>query len=546
MDTIKILIIFILVVAITLYLPFVSGRVKAHWHGYRDRLATHDYMILLALRALENDNATRGGRNTQYLNFLRPYVNILIQGVRDADLRANGIYAIDCGCEDPAENDVFHQTTQCPTSSIRCNDLAEISDFFVGDHGYNPFTREGLFRSQSYFADRENAWRIEDILRNYAANPNPNCTAQNLSACGRDGKLYVKLAGTTVEQKIETLKQEMDRSNAAILAEFFFNRARETWRQWQRDGQEQRRVDALYNLGIALHMVQDVTNPEHTRLRNYERPLSCDSTPYTKGYEGYVWECYLRGGDERDPRFPREVFSIRGDYSILAAREWVERTSLTASRWGEQALDPTAIVDPSTGETSAAAAVRLGVSSTVGLLVSFFEMQASGPTELIQNGGFEQGLDHWVIPDWSRRPDLRPTASSSRPHTGNASLLLGAISSPEPLGTTGIYQQITIPAEASSATLRFWYWPAAENSFNFFSRDRQALVVYDGSGNQTLLLWERKDDQRWLQSMEYNLLPWRGQTILLLFYVIQDGDGDRTYMYVDDVSVTYTAGETLR
>ncbi|MGB9521648.1 MAG: hypothetical protein ACPL6F_02720, partial [Anaerolineales bacterium] len=42
------------------------------------------------------------------------------------------------------------------------------------------------------------------------------------------------------------------------------------------------------------------------------------------------------------------------------------------------------------------------------------------------------------------------------------------------------------------------------------------------------------------EASSFDLTPYKGQTIILRFGVYNDGDGDVTAMYVDDVSITTT------
>lgn len=160
-------------------------------------------------------------------------------------------------------------------------------------------------------------------------------------------------------------------------------------------------------------------------------------------------------------------------------------------------------------------------------------------SELIRNGGFEQGMGNWLIPNWGNSPT--PFVSSSNSHAGQFSVRLGTIDgSSEPRGYSAIYQWITIPPNAGSVTLSFWYWPSTTDFSTAY--DGQQVLVYDSNGNQIATLMQVLENDRQWKQKTFNLSQYRGQRIALLFNVYQDGAGDPTGMYVDDVSVTYTTG----
>ena len=102
---------------------------------------------------------------------------------------------------------------------------------------------------------------------------------------------------------------------------------------------------------------------------------------------------------------------------------------------------------------------------------------------------------------------------------------------------SSIYDEVTIPASAASATLSFWYWPMCQDALPY---DRQEVIIYD----QTLtvpLVWAMpkicSDSKTWTH-YTFDLTAYKGQTIILYFNVYNDGVGNlKTAMYLDDVSV---------
>ena len=153
------------------------------------------------------------------------------------------------------------------------------------------------------------------------------------------------------------------------------------------------------------------------------------------------------------------------------------------------------------------------------------------PPALVTNGGFESG----GFSPWVTGGVKLPVIATNPVHGGSYAALLGANTGAEPLGDSTLTQAIAIPAGASSATLSFWYWPGSDDRIYY---DWQEMQVRSADG-QTLaqVLRVCNNTQAWTQ-VTYDLTPFKGQTIQLWFNVHEDGYGDRTYMYLDDIIIT--------
>jgi kumamolisin len=112
---------------------------------------------------------------------------------------------------------------------------------------------------------------------------------------------------------------------------------------------------------------------------------------------------------------------------------------------------------------------------------------------------------------------------------------VGASSGAEPNGNSSIYQTITIPSTATSATLTFWYWPSTTDTITY---DWQEAQVQNSSGALLAQIMRVCSNAHAWTQVTYNLIAYRGQTIRIYFNTRQDGYGDLTYMYLDDVTVT--------
>jgi N-acetylneuraminic acid mutarotase len=158
-------------------------------------------------------------------------------------------------------------------------------------------------------------------------------------------------------------------------------------------------------------------------------------------------------------------------------------------------------------------------------------------TGLIQNGGFERGnFTNWVIDGTQNAP----VAATLWPFTGSYSAIVGGnyplglcgFGPSEPSGDSSLYQEFgPVP---DGAFLSFWHWDCAGL---FESVDYQAAYITDTSGNILQTIYSATaNEECWLHSM-VDLSPWVGQTIRVKFLVHQDGAGDLTVMFVDDVKV---------
>lgn len=172
-------------------------------------------------------------------------------------------------------------------------------------------------------------------------------------------------------------------------------------------------------------------------------------------------------------------------------------------------------------------------SSATSACFNFRTASCSDPVEAITNGGFENGLSSWTT-DASVPP---PQVDHTTVHSGASSALLGTVvlNQGEPLGDTQISQTLTLSA-GSTPTLSFWEWPLTTDTVTF---DQQYVRVQpiNPPGPVVVLMNEARDDETFIHRT-FDLSPFAGSTIKLIFGVHQDGFGDVTGMFVDDISVT--------
>lgn len=125
-----------------------------------------------------------------------------------------------------------------------------------------------------------------------------------------------------------------------------------------------------------------------------------------------------------------------------------------------------------------------------------------------------------------------------------------------------IYQTVTIPGTADSATLKFWFWPkgdatllnaqngalqadlpvglnVADMELSPDSYDLQYVLVTDKWGNILPSGWvwyDVRNDRAW-KELTLNLNQFKGKTIRVWFGVYNNGWGDVTSMFLDKTSL---------
>jgi len=184
----------------------------------------------------------------------------------------------------------------------------------------------------------------------------------------------------------------------------------------------------------------------------------------------------------------------------------------------------------STATTGTSTVTVTGTSGTITHTTTIALTITAPSTQLIQNGGFETG----TLANWTTGGAALPTISTVQKHSGSFSALAGASSGSEPNGDDFLYQTITIPSTATKATLTFWYWPSTTDTITY---DWQEAQVQNTSGTMLAQIMKVcSNAQAWTQ-VTYDLTSYKGQTIRIYFNDHQDGFGDLTYMYLDDISV---------
>lgn len=146
----------------------------------------------------------------------------------------------------------------------------------------------------------------------------------------------------------------------------------------------------------------------------------------------------------------------------------------------------------------------------------------------IKNGGFETGdFSNWIIDGFTNPPSI----ATSPAHSGNFTALIGNYGGGEPYGDSSIYQEILVPY---FATLIVWYYPYSTDGIYW---DWQDGYITDLSGTILTTLFHLCDRSNAWTKLSFDLTAFGGQRVRLKFLVHQDGAGDPTGMFIDDIAI---------
>jgi hypothetical protein len=153
---------------------------------------------------------------------------------------------------------------------------------------------------------------------------------------------------------------------------------------------------------------------------------------------------------------------------------------------------------------------------------------------LLPNGGFEADGD-WIFGDTPIRGAYDNTVRLS----GSRSVRLGNVSGPDLYSFSSVWQKVTIPAEATQATLKVNVYPTSQDAPG--SGDVQNIMLLDSNFRVLRILSKELSNSRTWEARSYNLSDLKGRTIYVYFSVVNLGRTNKpTALYVDDLSLTWS------
>jgi len=191
------------------------------------------------------------------------------------------------------------------------------------------------------------------------------------------------------------------------------------------------------------------------------------------------------------------------------------------------ALDSTTLADGSHSLVAKAydAAGNVGSSSAVAFSVA----NASAPVQLILNGGFESGTANWT-----QTSGVITSDSGEPAHAGSWKAWLDGYGSAH---SDYVRQSISIPAGVSHATLDFQlHVDTAESGSTAYDKLQVQLITSTGK-YVTLASFSNKDAASGYQARTISLDAYKGQTVQVNFYGVEDASLQTSFV-IDDVSVS--------
>ena len=155
--------------------------------------------------------------------------------------------------------------------------------------------------------------------------------------------------------------------------------------------------------------------------------------------------------------------------------------------------------------------------------------QTDNCINFLLNGGMENDAG------WHLTSGSLPSQYSSTAYTGNQGLLLGPPPSINPnmeQTFSTAWQVVTLPEDAT--TLTFWYLP---QTGSIMDADRQYAGLVDLQGETITLFLSNRDSADSWQSYTADVSMYRGETLGVYFGVRNDGLGNTTRMYVDEITL---------
>lgn len=153
------------------------------------------------------------------------------------------------------------------------------------------------------------------------------------------------------------------------------------------------------------------------------------------------------------------------------------------------------------------------------------------PTELIVNGGFEAGTSPWVATSGV----IGSTVTATPSRTGSARAKLDGYGTTH---TDSLYQQVTIPATATSANLSVWLRVLSLSTSTTTAYDTLKVQVRNSSNAvlATLATYSNLNKGTSYLNKTFDLSAYKGQTVRIYFEGIEDIQVSTTFL-IDDVSL---------
>jgi hypothetical protein len=180
------------------------------------------------------------------------------------------------------------------------------------------------------------------------------------------------------------------------------------------------------------------------------------------------------------------------------------------------------------------AAGNVGTSSAVSITVSNVTGSCSINEQLLANAGFESGAASWT----ASTGVIDGSTSGSAPRTGTYKAYLDDYGSAH---TDTLYQQVTIPSTACSASFSFWLKVISAETTTTTAYDTLTVQVQNSAGTAlaTLATYSNLNKGTTYVQKSFDLSAYKGQTIRVYFKGVEDASL-ATGFFIDDTAVSIT------
>jgi len=173
-------------------------------------------------------------------------------------------------------------------------------------------------------------------------------------------------------------------------------------------------------------------------------------------------------------------------------------------------------------------------TTTVSVTVTAPGGTCTATSQLLGNPGFESGNTTWT----STPAVIDGTTAGSAPRTGTFKAWLDGYGRTH---TDDLYQTVTIPTGACSATLSFWLKITTAETTTTTAYDKLTVTVRDGAGTvlSTLATYSNLNKSTTYVQKTFDLTSFKGQTVRIQFHGTEDVTL-QTSFFIDDTALNVT------
>jgi hypothetical protein len=184
----------------------------------------------------------------------------------------------------------------------------------------------------------------------------------------------------------------------------------------------------------------------------------------------------------------------------------------------------TARATDTAGNATTSAAVTATVSNTAGTCAT--------TSQLLGNPGFETG----TAAPWTATAGVIDGSASPAARSGGFKAWLDGYGTSH---VDDLFQTVTIPAGACSATFSFWLWITTAETTTTTAFDTLSVTVRNSAGTvlSTLATFSNLDKSAGYVQRSFDLSTFKGQTVRLQFHGVEDSSLQTSFL-IDDTALT--------